>query len=95
MKLPNYMHIDEAEKQGFTIDNHAAGRPFAYKGERFAPTESHECFTELESELIRRTEHIYRNEHQNVPWKKECSCNDFTRIEIYCPVHGGELADPA
>jgi hypothetical protein len=46
------MHIAEAEAQGYTIDNSAAGRPWAYKGPRFNPTSACECYTELETELM-------------------------------------------
>lgn len=52
------LHIDKARKQGFTIDMHAAGGPFAYKGARFNPTESRQCHTETESELIRVVEEL-------------------------------------
>lgn len=45
-------HADEMRKQGYTIDD--TRYPWvAYKGPRFNPTESHWCYTELESELIR------------------------------------------
>lgn len=46
------LHITEAEAQGYTVDNSAAGRPWAYKGPRFQPTASCECYTELESQLM-------------------------------------------
>ena len=53
MNLPNYLHPDDAKRDGFTIDSHCY--PWAaYKGERFRPTEIHSCFTELESLLIRQ-----------------------------------------
>lgn len=46
------MHPSDAREQGFTIDTHTY--PWtAYKGERFAPTETHDCLTDLESTLIK------------------------------------------
>lgn len=44
--------IEQAKAEGFEIDNHAPGRPLAYKGPRFAPTETKPCYTELESKLL-------------------------------------------
>jgi hypothetical protein len=46
------LHIADAQAQGYTIDNSAAGRPWAYKGPRFNPTASCECYTELETQLM-------------------------------------------
>lgn len=54
MKFPDYLDQEEAKEQGFIIDSHASGRPIAYKGARFQPTELKPCFTKLESNLIRR-----------------------------------------
>lgn len=45
-------HIRDAVKDGFIIDDSAAGRPWAYKGPRFQSTESFPCHTELETELF-------------------------------------------
>lgn len=42
----------EAEKQGFTIDDTAAGRPVGYKGPRFEPNEMVYIYTELEEQLV-------------------------------------------
>lgn len=46
-------HADLLRAQGFDVDT-SCYPWFAYKGERFRPTESHECFTALESDLIRQ-----------------------------------------
>jgi len=45
------MHIKDARAQGFVIDN-CCNPPVAYKGPRFAPTEFHCCYTELETDLL-------------------------------------------
>jgi hypothetical protein len=50
--------IEQAESEGFTIDHHAAGRPLAYKGARFQPTEFVACFTPLEASLLGRIDRI-------------------------------------
>ncbi len=47
------MHVDEAKAQGFTIDN-TCYPWYAYKGPRFAPTEWKLCFTDLETDLLRK-----------------------------------------
>lgn len=47
------MHPDDAREQGYVIDS-CCYPWLAYKGGRFQPTESHECYTERESDLIRR-----------------------------------------
>lgn len=52
------LHIKDAEAQGFTIDHVAAGRPWAYKGPRFAATEACECYTELETEMMAQVEYL-------------------------------------
>ena len=42
---------EQAKAQGFIIDDTCY--PWvAYKGQRFAPTEIHDCYTELEAELM-------------------------------------------
>lgn len=41
-----------AKAEGYTIDNHAAGRPVAYKGNRFAPTEMVKVLTDEEEQLL-------------------------------------------
>lgn len=48
----NYLHIDEACEQGFTVDN-CCNPPIAYKGPRFQPTEIHYCYTHLETKLLK------------------------------------------
>ena len=45
----------EAHRLGYTVDNHAPGRPIAYKGPRFATTEEKPCFNSIEEALIRQT----------------------------------------
>jgi DNA-directed RNA polymerase alpha subunit len=50
------LHIQQAQELGYTIDNHAGGRPLAYKGARFNASEWHPCYTELESQLIEMLE---------------------------------------
>ena len=40
-----------AEANGFTVDRHTYPH-FAYKGDRFNPTESKLCYTDREAELI-------------------------------------------
>ena len=45
--------ITQAKEQGFTIDDCAPGRPFAYKGPRFAATSGAVCYTELEEKMLR------------------------------------------
>lgn len=53
----NFLHIEEAKKQGFMIDLFAAGRPLAFKGAlahkgpKYAD-EVRRCYTELETKLI-------------------------------------------
>lgn len=42
----------QAKAEGYTIDNHAAGRPVAYKGNRFAPTEFVPVLTDEEEQLL-------------------------------------------
>jgi hypothetical protein len=51
--IPDRKHQDDMRALGFTIDNHCYP-PLAYKGERFRPDETHQCYTELESTLIRQ-----------------------------------------
>lgn len=51
--MPQYRHIAEMHDKGYTIDYRASGRPLAYKGPRFAPTEMALCYTELETALIK------------------------------------------
>lgn len=41
-----------AKAEGYTIDNHAAGRPIAYKGNRFAPTDIVSVLTDEEEQLL-------------------------------------------
>lgn len=48
----------DAEAQGYTIDNHAAGRPIAYKGRRFAPTAVRGVYTDLEMHYRKALEEI-------------------------------------
>lgn len=50
--MPICIHPDDAKQQGFTVDSHCYPW-YAYKGERFQPTEAKQCYTELESQLIR------------------------------------------
>ena len=45
---------EQLEVQGYIIDDHAPGRPYAYKGPRFGQTGEHEGFailTDLEVKL--------------------------------------------
>lgn len=51
------VHIKDALKEGFIIDT-CCNPPIAYKGPRFQPTTHRECYTELESELLARTQHL-------------------------------------
>lgn len=44
--------IKQARAAGFVIDESAAGRPYAYKGPRFQPTEGGPVQTEYETELM-------------------------------------------
>lgn len=50
--MPKLIHRQSAISRGFTIDDHAAGRPLAYKGPRFAPTETVRCYTAAEEKLL-------------------------------------------
>lgn len=54
------VHIEDAIKQGYTVDAHAAGGPFAYKGARFNPTAILYCYTELESKLIKSLDRMVK-----------------------------------
>lgn len=51
----NPLHPDVATQQGYTIDT-SCYPWFAYKGPRFAPTDRRDCYTDLESELLREQE---------------------------------------
>ena len=42
----------EALSAGYAVDHNAAGRPIAYKGARFAPTEVRGLLTRLEERLL-------------------------------------------
>lgn len=42
----------EAIEQGYTVDNHAIGRPIAYKGRRFCPTAVQGVMTDLEERML-------------------------------------------
>ncbi len=43
----------QLEKEGYTIDTFAAGRPMAYKGERFKPTgPMQKCLTDEEEKMV-------------------------------------------
>lgn len=53
MKL---MSINDARDQGFMVYERAPGRPIAYKGPLFNPTEWHECQTAVETELLKALE---------------------------------------
>lgn len=44
-------NVDLFKANGFTIDDHSSP-PVVYKGPRFAPTEWHFTYTELEHELM-------------------------------------------
>lgn len=52
MDIPTRLHPDDAREAGLTVDEHVYPH-FAYDGPRFAPTQGHDCYTELESALIR------------------------------------------
>ncbi|MGK2884380.1 MAG: hypothetical protein ACSLE8_06325 [Rhodococcus sp. (in: high G+C Gram-positive bacteria)] len=52
--VPGLMRQAAARAKGFTIDNHAGGRPIGYKGPRFRPDAWVQLHTELEEELIDR-----------------------------------------
>lgn len=52
-----YITPAEARKQGFKID-HTTYPWLAYKGERFRPTESTQCYTALEASLQEQVEKI-------------------------------------
>ena len=58
----------EALAKGMTIDDSACGRPWAYKGARFNPTEAFEIHTDLEVELMEQvqnlTQEVMRLEHE-------------------------------
>ena len=60
------LHISEAKAQGYIIDESAAGRPWAYKGPRFNPTATAECYTELETKLMALIP-IAQSAAQNLP----------------------------
>jgi len=50
-------HIKDAKAEGFIIDE-CCNPPIAYKGPRFQPTEHHQCYTPLESELLAKTAYL-------------------------------------
>lgn len=61
--------VAEAQKQGFTVDQHVY--PWvAYKGPRFAPTETVRVLTEIESQLLKQQKKLI-----DVYWNKDISKN--------------------
>lgn len=74
-RVPNAhaMHIEDAQANGFIVDTHCYPH-LGYKGERFRPTETCECYTKLETQLIRREIKSlveFTNEQLGEPWKPE------------------------
>jgi len=49
---------DEAKAQGYTIDDCAPGRPYAYKGPRFGSREGHGGFSILTNLEVQMKEHL-------------------------------------
>lgn len=71
----------QAVAQGFTIDNSASGRPVAYKGPRFRPTEWHWMLTDHETTLMEILEdglrlfsshHLLANSPACLDWTNTC-----------------------
>lgn len=54
-----YLTSNQAIALGYTINNHAPGRPIAYKGKTFAPTSIAPILTELEEKLLCQLEQAY------------------------------------
>jgi len=82
MKLNSMLHLGQAATLGFTIDMAAAGRPMAYKGDRFKPDEWAYCYTELESGMIARISAAHEEreqmEHQFKSAAAKCEEHDAT-----------------
>jgi len=58
---PDKLEPGEARERGFTIDTHCY--PWlAYKGPRFAPTDTAECYTDQEAELLVAIDVIWRKQ---------------------------------
>ena len=82
MKLNHMLHIAQAKTLGFTVDESAAGRPMAFKGDRQKPDEWALCYTQLETGMIARIDaaHSEREqmEHQFKSAAAKCEEHDGT-----------------
>ena len=72
---------DAAREAGFEIDTHCYP-PIAYKGPRFQPTETRECFTELEADMLRALRLEQKLEEFDCPHDAEHRCRCARREEI-------------
>lgn len=61
---PDKMEPNEARERGFTVDT-SCYPWLAYKGPRFAPTETAECYTDQELELLLAVDAIWRRTRIN------------------------------
>lgn len=55
--IPVRLTIEEAEALEYKVDT-TVYPPFAYKGRRFAPDESTDCYTDLEAELVKEVNRL-------------------------------------
>ena len=78
--------IKDAMAERLIIDNCAPGRPVAYKGPRFAPTKLIECYTELESKMLRALELAdgIMDYCAGDSWERECTAEARKEyLELY------------
>ena len=78
--------IKNAKMRGFSVDDVAPGRPLAYKGPRFNPTETMWCYTDLETKMLRAIEladNIMDYCHGDT-WERECTADDRKEYLALC-----------